>query len=81
MIDSINKFNPAANWVTTGLLTMVIASFAIFVETHASERNVTLGEVSTDVTDGISTHATRLFTGCEHTIGRAIENQRRIMHL
>jgi len=50
---AINKFNPATNWVTAGLLTLVVTSFGIFAESHASEREITFNDVRTDVSASI----------------------------
>jgi hypothetical protein len=55
MKNAINKFNPATNWVTAGLLTLVVTSFGIFAESHASERDITFNDVRTDVSDSIQT--------------------------
>jgi hypothetical protein len=55
MKNAINKFNPATNWVTAGLLTLIVISFGIFAESHASERDITFNDVRTDVSDSIQT--------------------------
>ncbi len=52
---AINKFSPATNWITAGLLTLVVASFGIFAESHASEREITFNDVRTDVSASIQT--------------------------
>jgi hypothetical protein len=67
MKNAINKFNPATNWITTGLLTLVVTSFGIFAESHASEREITFKDVRTDVTASISTHAEKLLTVCDRS--------------
>jgi hypothetical protein len=79
MINAINKFNPATNWVTAGLLTLVVTSFGIFAESHATEREITFNDVRTDVTASISSHAEKLLTVCEDGIQDRIEDKPRIM--
>ncbi len=69
------NFNPATNWVTAGLLTLVVTSFGIFVEIHAAEPEITFADVSTDVRTSISTHAVKLLTVCEDGAEDAIKNK------
>jgi len=38
MNTNIRKFRPSANWITTVLVTLIVATFGIFAQTHASER-------------------------------------------
>lgn len=61
MRDTINKFRPATSWITTALLMLVITTFGIFAQTHASERDTSLAEVSSS----ISSHALQLLAVCE----------------
>ena len=79
MKNAINKFYPTTNWVTAGLLTLVVTSFGIFAESHASEREVTFKDVRTDVTASISTHAGKLLTVCEDGTQDTIEDKPVIM--
>ena len=37
MKNNINSIRPATNWITTVLLTLFVATFGIFAQTHASE--------------------------------------------
>jgi hypothetical protein len=75
MKNAINKFYPTTNWVTAGLLTLVVTSFGIFAETHATEREITFNDVRTDVSASISTHAIKLLTVCEDGIEDTIEDK------
>jgi hypothetical protein len=63
MRDTINKFHPATSWITTALLTLVITTFGIFAQTHASERDTSFAEVSSS----ISSHALQLLIVCDDT--------------
>ena len=74
MKNANNKFNPATNWVTAGLLTLAVTSFGIFAESHATEREITFNDVRTDVSASISTHAVKLLTVCEDGIEDSIED-------
>ena len=74
MKNAINKFYPTTNWVTAGLLTLVVTSFGIFAESHATEREITFNDVRTDVSASISTHAVKLLTVCEDGIEDSIED-------
>jgi hypothetical protein len=75
MKNEINKFYPTTNWVTAGLLTVVVTSFGIFAETHATEREITFNDVRSDVSASISSHAVKLLTVCEDEIQDTIENK------
>jgi hypothetical protein len=75
MENAINKFYPTTNWVTAGLLTVVVTSFGIFAETHATEREITFNDVRTDVSASISTHAVKLLSVCEDATEDTIEDK------
>jgi hypothetical protein len=75
MKNATNKFYPATNWVTAGLLTVVVASFGIFAETHVTKREITFNDVRTDVSASISTHAVKLLTDCEDAVEDTIEDK------
>jgi hypothetical protein len=75
MKNATSKFHPTTNWVTAGLLTVVVTSFGIFAETHATEREITFDDVRTDVSTSISTHAVKLLSVCEDGIQDTIENK------
>ena len=81
MKNAINKFSPATNWVTTGLLTLVVTSFGIFAESHGSEREITFNDVRTDVSASISTHAEKLLIVCEGETQVTIEDKPKIIFL
>ena len=61
MRNTINKFHPSTGWITTALLTLVITTFGIFAQTHASDRDTSFAEVSSS----ISSHALQLLVVCE----------------
>ena len=75
MKNSPNRFNPATNWVTAGLLTLAVTSFGIFAETHATEREITFNDVRSDVSASISTHAVKLLSVCEDGIQDTMEDK------
>jgi hypothetical protein len=79
MKNAINKFNPATNWVTAGLLTLVVTSFGIFAESQATEREITFSDVREDVSASISTHAIKLLNVCEDAVPKTIEDKPKIM--
>lgn len=79
MKNAINQFYPATNWVTAGLLTLVVTSFGIFAESHASEREITFNDVRTDVSASISTHAVKLLAVCGDAAQGTIEDKPKIM--
>ena len=60
MENSISRFRPSTSWITTALLTLVVATFGIFAQTHASEREVSFVEVSSSIT----AHAGQLMSSC-----------------
>lgn len=57
MKDAIRNYKPATNWITTGLLTLVITSFGIYTEIHASDGEITFTDVSADLSAGVSSHS------------------------
>ena len=79
MKNAINKFYPTTNWVTAGLLTLVVTSFGIFAESHATEREITFNDVRTDVSASISTHAVKLLTVCGDGIDNSIQDKPKAM--
>ena len=79
MKNAINKFYPTTNWVTAGLLTLVVTSFGIFAESHATEHEITFSDVRTDVSASISSHAIKLLTVCEDGIEDTIEDKLKAM--
>ena len=75
MKSATNKFYPTTNWVTAGLLTLVVTSFGIFDETHATEHEITFNDVRTDVSTSITTQAVKLLSGCEGEIDDTIKDK------
>jgi hypothetical protein len=49
MKDTIRRFRPATSWFTTGMLTLVIATFGVFAQTHAREQDTSLATVTTSI--------------------------------
>lgn len=37
MIEAISKFQPNSNWITAGLLTLFVVSFALVAQGHVKE--------------------------------------------
>jgi|TARA_B100001964_G_scaffold156526_1_gene171955 hypothetical protein len=56
-----NTFRPAANWITTGVLTLFICCFGIIAQTQASEPHISLADFSASFTS----FAQRLLPACE----------------
>jgi len=44
MKTNFRKMQPSTNWITTVLLTLIIATYGIFAQTHASERGIGFDE-------------------------------------
>ena len=61
MNHRLNNFRQTTSWMTTGLLLMVVTTFGVFAQTHASEAEIGLKEIPAS----ISTHALQLLGTCE----------------
>ncbi|MFP6806524.1 MAG: hypothetical protein VB957_04995 [Pseudomonadales bacterium] len=67
MSHNTNKFRPTTNWMTTALLTLFVSTFGIFAQSHASERTVSLQ----DITERISRQAVDGISYCDTNVKKS----------